>query len=105
VEGTSQAILGSSDQRNVPASVSLFLKSENIPALLYVRKGLEYTPFHDLRSSSSSNNEIRAVLGRVLIEQNPSFKSNSSKKQNKIPSFGSKNQTPFQSGSWTKTGS
>jgi hypothetical protein len=28
VEGTSQAILGSSDQRNVPASVSLDLKSE-----------------------------------------------------------------------------
>ncbi len=92
MEGTSQAILGSSDQRNVPGnvtgSVSLFLKSEKIPALLYVGKGLEYTPFHDfdlyprriglghrsqimegLRpfsysfdSSSSSNNEIRAVL-------------------------------------------
>jgi len=88
VEGTNQAILGSSDQRNVPASVSLFLKSEKISALLYVGKGLEDTPFHDfdlyprptglghrsqimkgLRpfsysfdSSSSCNNEIRAVL-------------------------------------------
>jgi hypothetical protein len=28
VEGTSQAVLGSSDQRKVPASLSLFLKSE-----------------------------------------------------------------------------
>jgi hypothetical protein len=35
VEGTSQAILGSSDQRNLPASQSLFLNSENITALLY----------------------------------------------------------------------
>jgi hypothetical protein len=32
VEGTSQAILGSFDQRKVPASLSLFLKSEKIPA-------------------------------------------------------------------------
>jgi len=28
-----------SDQRKVPASLSLFLKSEKIPALLYIRKG------------------------------------------------------------------
>jgi hypothetical protein len=34
VGGTSQAVLGSSDQRKVPASLSLFLKSEKIPALL-----------------------------------------------------------------------
>jgi hypothetical protein len=68
VEGTSKAILGSSDQRNVPASLSLYLKSEEIPALLYVSlflkseeipalicvgKGLEYTPFHDFRSVAS----------------------------------------------------
>ncbi len=33
VEGTSQALLGSSDQRMVPASLSLFLKSEKLPAL------------------------------------------------------------------------
>jgi hypothetical protein len=35
VEGTSQAILGSSDQWNLRASQSLFLNSEKIPALLY----------------------------------------------------------------------
>jgi hypothetical protein len=49
VEGTRQAVLGSSDQRNVPDSLSLFLKSEKIPALLYVGKGPEYRPFHDFR--------------------------------------------------------
>jgi len=38
VEGTRQAVLGSSDQRKVPASLSLFLKSEKIPALLSVGK-------------------------------------------------------------------
>ncbi len=99
MECTSQVILGSSDQRNV--SASLFLKSEKIPALLYVGKGLEHTPFHDFRSvprlgpfsysldsSSISNNEIRAFLGGVLIEQNSSssFKSNSSKKTKKTKS-------------------
>ncbi len=31
LEGTSQAVLGSSDQLKVPASLSLFLKSEKIP--------------------------------------------------------------------------
>ncbi len=40
---------GSSDQWKVPASLSLFLKSEKIPALLYVGKGLEYRPFRDFR--------------------------------------------------------
>ncbi len=39
MEGTSQDILGSSDQRKVPASLSLFLKSKKIPALLYIGKG------------------------------------------------------------------
>jgi hypothetical protein len=37
VEGTSEAVLyvlGSSDQQKVPTSLSLFLKSEKIPALL-----------------------------------------------------------------------
>jgi len=43
--GTRQAVLGSSDQRQVPASLSLFLKSEKIPALLYVGKRPEYRPF------------------------------------------------------------
>jgi hypothetical protein len=48
VEGTSQAVLDSFDEWKVPASqpasLSLFLKSENIPALLYLRKGPEYRP-------------------------------------------------------------
>jgi hypothetical protein len=53
VKGISQAVLGSSDQRKVPASLSLFLKSEKIPALLYMKeKGLsskrpEYRSFGD----------------------------------------------------------
>ncbi len=50
MEGTNQVVLGTSDQRKVPASLSLFLKSEKIPALLYIGKGHEYRPFHDLRS-------------------------------------------------------
>jgi hypothetical protein len=37
---TSETLLGSSDQRKAPASLSLFLKSEKIPALLSVGKGL-----------------------------------------------------------------
>jgi hypothetical protein len=41
VEGTSQAVLGSSDLRKVPASLSLFVKSEKIPALLSAGKGPE----------------------------------------------------------------
>jgi hypothetical protein len=44
-EGTGQAKLGSSDQRKVPDRVSLFLKSEKIPALLYLGNGSEYRPF------------------------------------------------------------
>jgi hypothetical protein len=47
VEDTSQAVLGSSDQHKVPASLSLYLKSEKKSALLYVGKGSEYRPFHD----------------------------------------------------------
>jgi hypothetical protein len=39
VEDTSQAVLGSSDQQKVPTSLSLFLKSEKIPALLDEGKG------------------------------------------------------------------
>ncbi len=47
VERTSQAVVGSSDERKVPANLSLFLKSDKIPALLYVGKGPEYSPFRD----------------------------------------------------------
>jgi hypothetical protein len=54
VEGTSQAILGSSDQWNVPASLSLFLKSGKIPPLLYKGKGPKYRPFRDFRSVPSA---------------------------------------------------
>jgi hypothetical protein len=36
---------GSSDQRKISTSLSLFLKSEKIPALLYVGKGHKYRPF------------------------------------------------------------
>jgi len=41
VEGTSQALLGSSDEQKIPVSLSLFLKSEKIRALLYLGKGPE----------------------------------------------------------------
>jgi len=44
-EGTSQAVLGSSDKWKVPASLSLFLKSAKFPALLYLGKGPKYRPF------------------------------------------------------------
>jgi hypothetical protein len=47
VKGTSQAVLGSSNQRKVPAGLSLFLKSEKIQAVLYGEKGPEYRPVHD----------------------------------------------------------
>jgi len=47
LEGTSQAVLGSSDQRKVRAGLSLFLKSEKIQAVLYGGKGPEYRPVHD----------------------------------------------------------
>jgi hypothetical protein len=40
-----QAELGSSNQRNIPASLSLFPKSEKIPAMLYIGKGRVFKPF------------------------------------------------------------
>jgi hypothetical protein len=49
VEGTSQAVLGSSDQQKVPARLSLFLNSEKIPTLLYIGKGPEYRPLHNFQ--------------------------------------------------------
>jgi hypothetical protein len=42
-------------QWKVPASLSLFLKSEKIPALLYVGKGPEYRPFSYTNFPSSSH--------------------------------------------------
>jgi hypothetical protein len=49
MEGTSQAVVGSSDERKIPASLSPFIKSEKIPAPIYVGKGPEYSPFCDFR--------------------------------------------------------
>ncbi len=43
-QASTQAVLGSSNQLKVPTSLSLFLKSEKIPALLSVGKGPEYRP-------------------------------------------------------------
>jgi hypothetical protein len=45
MEGTKQAGLGSSNQRNIPASLTLFPLSEKIPALLDIGKGLVFRPF------------------------------------------------------------
>ncbi len=45
MEGTSKAVLGSSDQWKVVASLSLVLKSEKIPDLLYVGKGVIFDLF------------------------------------------------------------
>ncbi len=50
MEGIIEAVLESSDERKVPASLSLFLKSGKFPAVLYIGKGPEYRPFCDLRS-------------------------------------------------------
>jgi hypothetical protein len=44
VEGTSQDIPGSSGHRKVLAGLSLFLKSEKIPALIYEEKDLSTGP-------------------------------------------------------------
>jgi len=76
VEGTSQAVLGSSDQRKVPASLSVFLKSEKIPALLYIGKGPEHRPFSDFRHVPSDyrpraqiSNHGRAYTQALLLYQ------------------------------------
>jgi hypothetical protein len=61
VEGTNQTVLGSSDQEKVPASLSLFLKSETIPALLCVGKGPEYRPFPDFLTCSIGFRGTNAV--------------------------------------------
>jgi hypothetical protein len=48
MEGASQAVVGSSEQK-IPASLSLFLKSERIPVLLNEGKGPEYRLLHDFQ--------------------------------------------------------
>jgi hypothetical protein len=52
VKGTSQAQLESSDQRKVPAGLSVFLKSEKVPALLSLGKGPQYRPLSFTKLSS-----------------------------------------------------
>jgi hypothetical protein len=69
-EGTGQAILGSSDQPKVPARVSL--KSEKIPALLYLGNGSEYRPFHDFRPVPSAY-WPRAHISKALLLYNRSI--------------------------------
>ncbi len=72
---TRQAGLGSSawlipsDQRKVLASLSLFLKSEKIPALLYVGKEPECRPFHDFQpvpSATGLGHRSQITEGPVL---------------------------------------
>jgi hypothetical protein len=72
MEGTSQAVLGSSEERKVPVSLSPFMKSEKIPALLYVGKGPEYIltehkvlQFFFFQKPSASNSFI------LQINKNP----------------------------------
>jgi hypothetical protein len=54
-------------------SLSLFLKSEKIPALLYVGKGPQYRPFHDFRPVPSayerqiSNHGTQALLLYIML--------------------------------------
>jgi hypothetical protein len=64
---TSQALLGSSDQWKVPASLSLFLKSEKIPALLYVGKGHEYRPFSDFRRLLALGTDLKSQKGLCFV--------------------------------------
>ncbi len=80
MEGTNQAVLGSSDQQKVPASLSLFLKSERIPTLLYIGKGPEYRPLHDFRLVPSAyrplaqiSNHRRACTQALLLYKNTSL--------------------------------
>jgi hypothetical protein len=75
VQGISQAVLGSSDELKVPAILSLFLKSEKIPALLYIRKGPEYTgPSPILQISTNRSKRVKCKSttvenGELLCER------------------------------------
>jgi hypothetical protein len=66
----SKAVLGSSDQWKVPVSLSLFLISEKIPALLYVEKGHVYRPFRDFwpvpLTSGTDLKGLYSGLSRIL---------------------------------------
>jgi len=62
--------VGSSDQRNVPASLSLFLKSEKILALLYVANGPGIGPsviFDLFRPREQISNRGRACTQALLL--------------------------------------
>jgi len=70
--------VGSSDQQKVPTSLSLFLKSEKIPALLYVGIGPEYRPFTDFLPvplaywpwAQISNHERACIQALLLYKMN-----------------------------------
>jgi len=49
-------------QWKVPASLSLFLKSEKIPTLLYLGKGLVYRPFCDFQPVPSAYQPWAQIL-------------------------------------------
>ncbi len=53
-EGSQPSHTRISDLQKVPARLSLFLKGEKIPALLYGGKGPEYMPFSDFRPIPSA---------------------------------------------------
>ncbi len=71
MQGTSQAVLGSSEGISQPVTIS---KSEKIPALLYLGKGREYRPFCDFRRDPSAyqpqaeiSNHRRACTQALLL--------------------------------------
>jgi hypothetical protein len=71
VEGTSQAVLGSSCQWKVPASLSLFVKSEKIIVLLCVGKGHEYRRF--FRDFFYCSLSLPASGNRAQITEGPEY--------------------------------
>ncbi len=70
MEGTSQAVLGSSDQGKVPASLSLFPKSEKIPSLLYIGKGPKNRPCSYTKKNLAMHLLMRKVLPSKLGSMN-----------------------------------
>jgi hypothetical protein len=91
VEGTSQAVLGSSGQWKVPASLSLGLRREKIPALLYIGKGHEDRPFCDFRPQGlvlepfSNTKELKIDLGEQT--GSPKRRRLKERKKNEVPSI------------------
>ncbi len=95
MEGTSQAVLGSHDQRKVPASLSLFLEIEKIPDQLCLTEENDLStdpspiylqlPYYYL--SSQDTNYI--ILRNVHILKKILFRKNQEKK------FVKENEEPF----------